>query len=52
MLSFALICFAWILIGFAGGLNCKAERVNYEMLIFWGAAPFLPIIAKIFGIMF
>lgn len=51
MISFALICFAWCLIGFAGVLNCKEDRVNYEMLIFWGFALLLPTLANFFGIL-
>jgi len=47
---FIICILIWALVGFHGILNCKTERINYEMLIFLGTAPFIPLIAKIFGI--
>ena len=50
MISFALILIIWAGFGLAGVWNCKADRINYEMLIFMGSAPFLPLVAKFFKI--
>ena len=51
MLMFAVILTCWAIIGFVGVKNCKADRVNYEMLIFLGFVPFIPMLAKIFQIL-
>lgn len=50
MLIFAMIIVLWAVIGFVGVLNCKAERVNFELLFFFGFVPFIPMFAKIFEI--
>lgn len=44
---FCIIILVWCLIGFKGLLNVKANRVNYEMIIFIVFTPFIPIVAKI-----
>lgn len=50
MIIFTMILFAWAALGFIGILNCKKSRVIWEMIIFSALVPFIPLLAKIFGI--
>ena len=50
MIAFTLILLIWITIGFIGILNCKKSRIMWEMIIFSALVPFIPLLAKIFGI--
>lgn len=45
---FAAMIIGWLLIGLGGLANCKEDRVNGEMIIFFGFIPFIPLLAKIF----
>lgn len=40
----------WCFIGFLGGLRAKENRISYEMIIFMVLALFIPIFAKICGL--
>lgn len=46
---FAGVVGLWCLVGLLGGVNAKANRTNYEMIIFFGFVPFLPLVAWICG---
>lgn len=48
MIPFTIILFAWAILGFIGILNCKKDRVAWEMIIFMGFVPFIPLIAAYF----
>ena len=48
---FVVIIFIWLFVGFLGILSCKANRVNYEMIIFMFFAPFIPLVAKVCGLL-
>ena len=50
MLIFTIILMAWALVGFIGILNCKRSGIMWEMIIFAGAVPLIPFLAKFFGI--
>lgn len=47
---FIFTCFilAWIMVGLGGLANCKKDRVNEEMIIFFCFIPFIPLLVKIF----
>ena len=45
---FACIILAWIMVGLGGLANCKEDRVNGEMIIFFCFIPIIPFLAKIF----
>lgn len=45
---FACFILAWIMVGLGGWANYKKDRVNGEMIIFFGFIPFIPLLAKIF----
>lgn len=47
---FAGIVGLWCLVGLLGVLNAKADRVNYEMIIFLLFSPALPVIAMACGL--
>lgn len=47
---FAGIVGVWCLVGMLGCLNAKADRVNYEMIIFLLFIPALPFIAMACGL--
>ena len=51
MIIFCVVIFVWFFVGFLGGLHCKENRVNYEMLIFMAFAPFIPLVAKACGLL-
>lgn len=48
---FAGVVGLWCLVGLLGCVNAKADRVNYEMIIFLCFAPFLPLVAWACGMM-
>ena len=50
-LVFVGIILAWAFVGFLGGLHAKYNRVNYEMIIFTAIFLFLPLIAKVCGLL-
>lgn len=50
MIIFILILFAWAALGFIGVLNCKKNRIMWELIVFMGIVPFIPFIAKFFGV--
>ena len=50
MIIFCVIIFIWCFVGFLGGLHCKENRVNYELLIFMAFVPFIPLIAYACGL--
>lgn len=45
---FVSIIIGWIMVGLGGLANCKENRVNGEMIIFFCLIPFIPFLAKIF----
>lgn len=47
---FVIIILIWAFIGFLGVLNCKKDRVNFEMIIFLTTVPFIPMVAKWCGL--
>lgn len=47
---FVLITIIWLFVGFCGVMNCKKDRVHWEMIIFVSVFPFFPIIAKFCGL--
>ena len=51
MFIFAIILICWANLGYVGVLNCKTPHTDYEMLIFMGFVPFIPILAKVFQIL-
>ena len=51
MIAFALFLIVWACIGLFGVINCKTDRINYEMLAFIAITPVIPLIAKFFGIL-
>ena len=50
MLIFSIIIFIWGLLGICGLINCKKERIIWELLIFGIMMPFLPVFAKLCGL--
>lgn len=48
---FVGIIIGWAFVGFLGGLHAKYDRINYEMLIFMGIVPFIPLIAHWCGLL-
>lgn len=48
---FVIVILVWCFIGFLGGMNAKDNRVNYEMIIFMVLAPFIPLLAKVCGLL-
>lgn len=51
MIPFTIILFAWAILGFIGLLNCKKYRIMWELIIFMGLVPFIPLIAAYFKIL-
>ena len=47
---FVIIIFIWLFVGFLGDLHAKDNHVNYEMIIFMFFAPFIPLVAKMCGL--
>lgn len=47
---FVILIFLWMFIGFIGIMNCKKDRVHFEMIIFMIFALFIPLIAKWCGL--
>lgn len=47
MIIFIVIVAVWLFVGFCGVMNCKANRVNWEMLFFMFFVPFLALIGHI-----
>jgi len=47
---FTIFIIVWGLLGICGLINCKKERVIWELLIFGISIPFLPVIAKLCGL--
>ena len=45
---FVGIIIGWLLVGLGGLANCKEDRMNEEMIIFFAFVPFIPFLAKIF----
>lgn len=45
---FTAMIIGWLLIGLGDLANCKEDRVNGEMIIFFTFIPFIPFLAKIF----
>ena len=41
----------WLIIGILGGLHANENRVNYEMIFFISLVPFIPLFAKICGLL-
>jgi hypothetical protein len=41
----------WLFIGFLGGLHCKVNRINYEMIIFILLFLLIPLFAKVCGLL-
>lgn len=50
MICFILILIIWAMMGFIGILTCKDEDTNFPMLFFIFEAPFIPLIAKLCGL--
>ena len=50
MMTFTMILLAWAALGFVGLLNCKKPRIMWELIAFAGFVPFVPFIAKFFGV--
>ena len=50
MLIFSIVLFTWGFLGVCGLINCKKERIIWELLIFGITIPFLPVIAKLCGL--
>ena len=47
---FVAFILIWGFVGFLGILNCKADRPNYEMMIFMFSFPFVPFVAHLCGL--
>lgn len=47
---FVIVILIWGFVGFLGIMNCKAERPNYEMMIFMFSFPFVPFVAHFCGL--
>ena len=41
----------WLFVGFLGCMNCKKNRVNYEMIIFISLFLLIPLFAKVCGLL-
>ena len=50
MIIFMIFILVWSFVGICGVVNCKKDRVNYEMIAFLVVVPFIPLIAKFFNI--
>ena len=51
MILFLFIIVIWFSIGIIGVINCKKNRIHFEMLIFLFFVPFIPLIAKWCGLL-
>jgi len=49
MFWFALILILWAFLGVVAGVRSKCDT-HYDLLIFMVFVPFIPIIARLFGI--
>lgn len=47
---FVIIILVWMAVGTVGLLQMRKDRVKFEMIIFMGVTPFLPLIAWACGI--
>lgn len=47
---FVIGIFVWCFIGFLSIMHSKDNRVNYEMIIFMALVPFIPLFAKVCGL--
>lgn len=47
---FIIIMFVWAFIGFIGILNCKKNGIRWDMIIFCAFVPFIPLVAKVCGL--
>ena len=47
---FVIGILVWCFIGFLAGLHAKDNRVNYELIIFMALVPFIPLFAKVCGL--
>ena len=50
IIIFVIVIFVWAFIGWLGGLHANENRINYEMIIFLGFAPFIPLLVKVCGL--
>ena len=51
MVVFGIVIALWLLIGFLAMLTAKAHSTNWFIIIFMGFAPFIPVIAKVCGML-
>lgn len=49
MVVFGIVLAVWLLIGFIGILTAKTNKINWFMIGFMVFFPFIPVIAKICG---
>lgn len=47
---FAIVILAWLFCGFCGIINCKKDRVHWDMIGFMLFFPFIPLIAHLCGL--
>lgn len=52
MTMFIAVIFVWVLLGFFGVFlrSMDVDFINWPMVVFFLAVPFLPIIAKVCGL--
>lgn len=50
MILFIIIITLWFAVGCVGTMRAKEDRINWEMIIILILAPFLPIIARLCGL--
>ena len=50
-LTFIVIIGIWVLIGLKGIKGCKEERIHWEMIVFMCFVPFIPLVAKLCGLL-
>ena len=51
MILFGLFLLIWFGLGFLGIMHCKDSKVNWHMLIFMALVPFIPLVAKVCGML-
>lgn len=50
-LVFVVVIGIWVLIGLKGIRVCKKNRTNWEMITFMCFVPFIPLVAKLCGLL-
>lgn len=51
MVIFGIILIIWLLIGFVGMISAKTNKINWFMIGFMVFSPFIPVIAKVCGML-